>query len=121
MRIVRSADAARLCAVQQALLAAQEPVQRLAKLAGLILIAAAADAKRTLTMRLQAPFAHLGNWLAPHARLVPRLPEEYFTRDPAAVRICNRAMDDVSVLERGTRRACWRSTHARPCCDAQLC
>jgi hypothetical protein len=90
MRIVRNADAARLCAVKQALLAAQEPVQRLPKFAGLILIATAADAKRTLTIRLRVLSAHLGNWIAPHARIVP---EMYFTRDPAAVRICNRAID----------------------------
>ena len=72
--------------LQEIILASRPEVQALPALRGLILVAAAADAKRSLVMRLQEPFAHLANMIVPHARLVPRLPPEYFTRSEEWVR-----------------------------------
>ena len=73
---------------QEILLAARDEVKQLPRFAGLILLCAAADAQRTWLMRIEEPFAHLANMIAPHARLVPKAPESNFSRDPDTVRPC---------------------------------
>lgn len=53
---------------------------------GLIISAAAMNAKRSLLMNTLQPFSTLLNYLAPNAAIVPALDPGIMARDPAVVR-----------------------------------
>jgi hypothetical protein len=69
--------------MQTALLASMPEVKQIHNFGGIILNAAAVDAKRNLVMKIEEPFAGLANLLIPLCQLVPSLPQAKFHRDPA--------------------------------------